>query len=313
MCSENFNEKNLYYTCHTAIRDKLDIANTTSPPVVVPQSFSSLQPVTRTNPQTCHCETSTRKPVNSILCQSPFVWLSCCSPSRYKWLSCFWGLSKWFQKTFKRSIVRPLLKKTSLGPNCLQNYRPVSTLLFPSKDHWKDSSLSFASSLQHKQPARPTSVRLQNSPQRRNCFTKLQHWKGLSFVSSWSVCRIWRHRKDYPPFSPWIFIRYLWHRSFVVQILRDRCLTVSASALYSTSALRKHGVPQGTDTVSLAHQACVSCHWSTLSVAWKLCRWYTIAEVRLDIGSLTNNILNYTRLHLSSKILQLCCSYPIRM
>ena len=34
---------------------------------------------------------------------------------------------------FKRALVRPLLKKANLDPNCLRNYRPVSNLPFLSK------------------------------------------------------------------------------------------------------------------------------------------------------------------------------------
>ena len=38
-----------------------------------------------------------------------------------------------FPTVFKSAIVRPLLKKPSLDPNCLQKYRPVSNLSFLSK------------------------------------------------------------------------------------------------------------------------------------------------------------------------------------
>ena len=38
-----------------------------------------------------------------------------------------------FHPSFKRAIVRPLLKKPGLDRNCLQNYRPVSNLPFISK------------------------------------------------------------------------------------------------------------------------------------------------------------------------------------
>ena len=38
-----------------------------------------------------------------------------------------------FPSVFKEAIVIPLLKKTSLDPNNLKNYRPISNLLFPSK------------------------------------------------------------------------------------------------------------------------------------------------------------------------------------
>lgn len=38
-----------------------------------------------------------------------------------------------FPLEYKSAIVRPLLKKNSLDPNCLKNYRPVSNLSFLSK------------------------------------------------------------------------------------------------------------------------------------------------------------------------------------
>ena len=34
---------------------------------------------------------------------------------------------------FKHALVKPLLKKASLDPNCLKHYRPVSSLPFLSK------------------------------------------------------------------------------------------------------------------------------------------------------------------------------------
>ena len=34
---------------------------------------------------------------------------------------------------FKHALVKPLLKKASLDPNCLKHYRPVSNLPFLSK------------------------------------------------------------------------------------------------------------------------------------------------------------------------------------
>ena len=34
---------------------------------------------------------------------------------------------------FKHALVKPLLKKAILDPNCLSNYRPVSNLPFLSK------------------------------------------------------------------------------------------------------------------------------------------------------------------------------------
>ena len=38
-----------------------------------------------------------------------------------------------FPSIFKEAIVKPLLKKTSLDPNSLKNYRPISNLSFLSK------------------------------------------------------------------------------------------------------------------------------------------------------------------------------------
>ena len=38
-----------------------------------------------------------------------------------------------FPAEFKTAIVKPLLKKSNLDPNCLKNYRPVSNLSFLSK------------------------------------------------------------------------------------------------------------------------------------------------------------------------------------
>ena len=42
-------------------------------------------------------------------------------------------LSGTFPTVFKHAIVKPLLKKPSLGPNDLKNFRPVSNLSFFSK------------------------------------------------------------------------------------------------------------------------------------------------------------------------------------
>ena len=38
-----------------------------------------------------------------------------------------------FPSVFKKAIVKPLLKKPSLDPNSLKNYRPISNLSFLSK------------------------------------------------------------------------------------------------------------------------------------------------------------------------------------
>ena len=38
-----------------------------------------------------------------------------------------------FSSVFKETIVKPLLKKPSLDPNSLKNYRPISSLSFLSK------------------------------------------------------------------------------------------------------------------------------------------------------------------------------------
>ena len=40
-----------------------------------------------------------------------------------------------FPFVFKEAIVKPLLKKPSLDPNSLKNYRPVSNLSFFVKSH----------------------------------------------------------------------------------------------------------------------------------------------------------------------------------
>ena len=42
-------------------------------------------------------------------------------------------LSGLFPSAFKSAIVKPLLKKTTLNPEILKNYRPVSNLFFLSK------------------------------------------------------------------------------------------------------------------------------------------------------------------------------------
>lgn len=38
-----------------------------------------------------------------------------------------------FTTAFKRTVVKPLLKKSNLDPNIISNYRPVSKLPFLSK------------------------------------------------------------------------------------------------------------------------------------------------------------------------------------
>ena len=48
----------------------------------------------------------------------------------------WWGQGQrpwWGQGHFKHALVKPLVKKVSLDPNCLKHYRPVSNLLFLSK------------------------------------------------------------------------------------------------------------------------------------------------------------------------------------
>ena len=45
-----------------------------------------------------------------------------------------------FPSVFKESIVKPLLKKPSLDPNSLKNYRPISNLSFLSKVTEKKTS-----------------------------------------------------------------------------------------------------------------------------------------------------------------------------
>ena len=52
-----------------------------------------------------------------------------CSDSRHQSVSADWCLSL----VFKEAIIKPLLKKPSLDPNSLKNYRPISSLSFLSK------------------------------------------------------------------------------------------------------------------------------------------------------------------------------------
>ena len=47
-----------------------------------------------------------------------------------------------FPSAFKSAIVKPLLKKTTLNPEILKNYRPVSNLSFLSKSLGKLFSAS---------------------------------------------------------------------------------------------------------------------------------------------------------------------------
>lgn len=51
-----------------------------------------------------------------------------------------------FQPTLKREVVTPVLKKPSLDPEVLSNYRPVSGLSFFIEDHWKGSPFQPCSS-----------------------------------------------------------------------------------------------------------------------------------------------------------------------
>ena len=71
-------------------------------------------------------------------------------------------------KCFKHALVKPLLKKANLDPNCLSNYRPVSNLPFLSKVLERIVLKQFFAALRISQPSRALPVSLPKMPQHRN-------------------------------------------------------------------------------------------------------------------------------------------------
>ena len=68
-----------------------------------------------------------------------------------------------FPSVYKSARVKPLLKKMSLDPDDLKNYRPVSNLSFLSKR--KNSSVSAKRTLEPQQPSQSSPVSLQTQTQ----------------------------------------------------------------------------------------------------------------------------------------------------
>ena len=69
---------------------------------------------------------------------------------------------------FKHALVKPLLKKANLDPNCLSNYRPVSNLPFLSKVLERIVLKQFFAALRISQPSRALPVSIPKMPQHRN-------------------------------------------------------------------------------------------------------------------------------------------------
>ena len=66
-----------------------------------------------------------------------------------------------FPSSFKKAYITPLLKKPTLDPSTIQNYRPVSLLPFLSKTIERAASNQLSAFFSPEQPARPPPVRLQ--------------------------------------------------------------------------------------------------------------------------------------------------------
>ena len=117
-----------------------------------------------------------------------------------------------------------------------------------------------------------------------------------------NVCCIRYHWPQNYLFSPWIFLRYLWHGPCMVQILSNR----SQPKSFSQWSLLTIYNPEILDSVLgpvlfVLYTKPVSAVIDPLFAAWKFRRRYTVTDIRSDVSSPINDS-NYSRLHCRSKI-----------
>ena len=132
-----------------------------------------------------------------------------------------------FLSVFKEVIVKPFLKKPSLDPNSLKNYRPISNVSFLSKVIEKNRPLTTLSIPQRPQPLSYFPVSLQARAQCWNCPAQYDKWHAACFGqwwcnchnSSWSVSCVRHHRSQHSLSKTWAPLWNFWYSSQLVQIL----------------------------------------------------------------------------------------------
>ena len=127
----------------------------------------------------------------------------------------------------KHALVKHLLRKANLDPNCLSNYRPVSNLPFFVKGAGVHCVKTVFAALRIWQPSTALPVSLPKMPQHRNRLAAcgkwppsgLWQWSCVYFVTAWSVCSFWHHRPRHPnqkvTYHLWLF----WNGSVLVHLL----------------------------------------------------------------------------------------------
>ena len=143
------------------LRSQLRSQTVTSPSPshpFTPATFSTFQPVSESDVKKCILQSA---PKTCDLDPIPTPLLIECLDSLLPSLTALFNSSLSsgvFPQTFKTAIVTPLLKKPSLDPNELKNYRPVSNLCFISKilEKLVLSQLSLLPDI--KQPPQPLTV-----------------------------------------------------------------------------------------------------------------------------------------------------------
>ena len=159
-----------------------------------------------------------------------------------------------FPDIFKFAIVRPLLKKPSLDPNSLTNYRPVSNLSIPSKIIEKVVLSQVLAHLQQNNLLNPNQSAYRQGHRTETALIKIVNGILLGFDDDkLSVLALLDLSAAFDTIDHSILLHRLqcsfgiqgdvlsWFQSY----LADRKHSVCVNGLYSAQSVLTYGVPQG--------------------------------------------------------------------